>query len=136
MGFFILEKQLANISDRGFLFLRSTLLLYSLMLWQESQFSTVYTLLLYSFDPYRQNDGMIDRGMNTLALRELEESAHASRGLEEPFFQLCCCISFWFWQEIDFGCTYYYVLGVQCSCGVVLVFLVLARNSFWCYVRT
>jgi hypothetical protein len=22
------------------------------------------------------------------------------------------------------------------SCGVVLVFLVLARNSFWCYVRT
>jgi hypothetical protein len=29
-GFFILEKQLANILDRGFLFLHNTLLLYSL----------------------------------------------------------------------------------------------------------
>ncbi len=30
LGFFILKKQLANISDRGFLFLHNTLLLYSL----------------------------------------------------------------------------------------------------------
>ncbi len=30
LGFFILEKQLANIPDRGFLFLHNTLLLYSL----------------------------------------------------------------------------------------------------------
>jgi hypothetical protein len=52
------------------------------------------------------------------------------------FFQLCCCVSFWFWREIGYGCTYYYVLGVPYSCGVVLVFLVLAGNSFWCYVRT
>ncbi len=36
LGFFFLEKQLPNISDRGFLFLRSTLLLYSLLLWRES----------------------------------------------------------------------------------------------------
>ncbi len=36
LGFFILEKQLANISDRGFLFLRNFLLLYSLLLWRES----------------------------------------------------------------------------------------------------
>ncbi len=36
LGFFILEKQLANMSDRGFLFLRNTLLLYSLLLWLES----------------------------------------------------------------------------------------------------
>ncbi len=43
------------------------------------------------------------------------------RGLEEPFFQLCCCVSvFWFWREIGFGVTY--VLRVQYSCGVVLVF--------------
>jgi hypothetical protein len=27
-----------------------------------------------------------------------------------------------------------YVLRVPYSCGVVLVFLVLAGNSFWCYV--
>ena len=45
----------------------------------------------------------------------------AARGLEELFFQLCCCcVSFWFWQEIGFGVTY--VLRVQCSCGIVLVF--------------
>ncbi len=73
---------------------------------------------------------------NTLASCGLEEPAHTSRGLEEPFFQLCCCVSFWFWREIGFSCTYYYVLGVPYSCGVVLVFLVLAGNSFWCYVRT
>ena len=36
LGFFILEKQLANILDKGFLFLRNTLLLYSFLLWQES----------------------------------------------------------------------------------------------------
>jgi hypothetical protein len=57
-------------------------------------------------------DGRTDRESNTLASRGLEEPAHASRGLEESFFQLCCCVSFWFWREIGFGCTYYYVLGV------------------------
>ncbi len=66
----------------------------------------------------------------TLALRGLEETAHASRGLEEPFFQLCGCVSFWFRREIGFGCTYYYVLGVPYSCGVVLVFLVLEEKVF------
>ncbi len=35
-SFFILEKQLANILDRGFLFLCNTLSLYSLLLWRES----------------------------------------------------------------------------------------------------
>ena len=83
-----------------------------------------------------RTDGWTDRETNTLALCGLEEPAHALRGLEELFLQLCCCVSFWFWQEIGFGCTYYYVLRVPYSCGVVLVFLVLAGNSFWCYVRT
>ncbi len=50
MGFFILEKQLANVPDRVFLFLRNTLLLFSL-------------------SPYRQTD----RGTNTLASGGLEE---------------------------------------------------------------
>ncbi len=31
----------------------------------------------------------------------------ASRGLEELFLQLCCCVSFLFWREIGFGFTYY-----------------------------
>jgi hypothetical protein len=37
---------------------------------------------------------------DTLALHGLEEPAHASRGLEEPFFQLCGCFSFLFWREL------------------------------------
>ncbi len=77
----------------------------------------------------RQNDKLTDRESNTLASRGLEEPAHALHGLEEAFFQLCCCVSFWFWREIGFGCTYYYVLAVPYNCGVVLVFLVLAGNS-------
>ncbi len=36
LGFFIFEKQLAYILDTGFLYLRYTLLLYSLLLWWES----------------------------------------------------------------------------------------------------
>jgi hypothetical protein len=48
----------------------------------------------------------------------------AAHGLEE-LFSSCAVVSvFWFWQEIGFGVTY--VLRVQYSCGVVLVFLVLA----------
>ncbi len=34
----------------------------------------------------------MDGGTNTLALRGLEEPVHALQGLEEPFFQLCCCV--------------------------------------------
>ncbi len=41
-------------------------------------------------------DGITDGETHTLA----------SRGLEELFFQLCCCVSFWFWREIGFGFTY------------------------------
>ena len=52
------------------------------------------------------------------------------------FFLVVLLCQFWFWREIVFGCTYYYVLGVPYSCGVVLVFLVLAENSFLCYVET
>jgi hypothetical protein len=84
----------------------------------------------------------------------------ALRGLEELFLQLCCCVSFLFWQEIGFGfacvCVFLsssrgglhsdaaltarrihtpYVIRVPYSCGVVLVFFNLAGNSFW-YERT
>jgi hypothetical protein len=45
-----------------------------------------------SLSPYRQMDGKTDRGTNTLA----------ARGLEELFFQLCCCVSFLFWREMGF----------------------------------
>jgi hypothetical protein len=30
----------------------------------------------------------------------------AARGLEELFFQLCCCVSFWFRREIGFNLEY------------------------------
>jgi hypothetical protein len=83
------------------------------------------TLLLY-IPLLALTDGQNYRETNTLA----------TRGLEEPTFQLCCCVSFLFWQEIGFGLYTTYVLGVPYSCGVVFVFFVLAGNSFWCYVRT
>ncbi len=63
-----------------------------------------------------------------------ETNTLASRGLEEPFFQLCC-VRFWFWREICFG-LHTHILRVQYSCGGVLVFLVLAGNSFLSYVHT
>ena len=74
----------------------------------------------------RQKASSGDREYKTLASRGLEEPAHASRGLVEPFFPVVLLCQFWFWREVGFGCTYYYVLGVPYSCGVVLVFLVLA----------
>ena len=37
LGFFILDKQLANIPDRSFLFLRNTLLLYSLSPYSQTE---------------------------------------------------------------------------------------------------
>ena len=40
LGFFILEKQLANILDRGFLFLRNTLSLYSLSPYSQTESQT------------------------------------------------------------------------------------------------
>ena len=89
--------------------------------------SVKHSFTLYpSLSPYSQTDGRTD------GLTDRETNTLASRGLEEPFFQLCCCVSFLFWWEIGFGCTYYYVLRVPYSCGVVLVFLVLAGNSFCC----
>ncbi len=57
---------------------------------------------------------MTDRGMNTLT----------TRGLEEPFFQLCCCVSFLVVAEIVLGDTY---LQYQlCRC---VFFVVAAGNS-------
>ncbi len=70
----------------------------------------INTLLLH-IPLLAHTDRQNDRETNTLA----------ARGLEEPFFQLCYCVSvFWFWQEIGFGVTY--VLRVQYSWGIVLVF--------------
>ncbi len=37
---------------------------------------------------------------------EEECNTLAARGLEELFFQLWFCVSFWFWREIGFGFTY------------------------------
>ncbi len=53
--------------------------------------------LLFYIPLLAHTDGQTDGETNTLA----------TRGLEEPFFQLCCCVSLLFWQEIGFGFTYY-----------------------------
>jgi hypothetical protein len=99
-----------------------------------------------SFSPYSRTDRITDGGMNTLA----------ARGLEELFFQLCCCVSFLLlWREIVLGVTYLpyqlchcawlhrsvfwlcpeKVLGVTYLPSIPVVplrqFLVAAGNSFW-----
>ncbi len=93
---------------------------------QITNLSVKHSFTLYpSLNPYRWTESRTEKQIHLLCM-----------GWVEPFFQLCCCVSFWFWREIGFGFTYYYVLGVSYSCGVVLVFLILAENSFWCYVHT
>ncbi len=118
LGFFILEKQLANIPDGGFLFLHNTLLLYSLSPYRrrESQRvkNTRYTwaggtsfpvVLLCQFSVLVGN-----RFWFYILLMYLEYHA-----------VVVLYYFFWFCQEIVFGVTY--VLSVQYSCAVVSVFL-------------
>jgi hypothetical protein len=66
---------------------------------------------------------MTDRGMNTLALR----------GLEEPFFQLCCCVVSVFVLAGHLLCVGWRNLF---SFPVVLLcqFFVLAGNRLWFYI--
>ncbi len=71
-----------------------------------SRLTLFYSIPLLALT-HRQTDRQTDRETNTLASRGLEEPAHASPGLEELFLQLCCCVSFLFWQGIGFGFTYY-----------------------------
>jgi hypothetical protein len=72
LSFFNLEKQFANIPDRGFLFIRNTLLLYPLR-------------------PYRQTDR-----------QTVKYTRIAWAGGTFFHFQLCFCVSFFFWREIEF----------------------------------
>jgi hypothetical protein len=91
-------------------------------------------------------DGQLNESTGKPSLTEILLQALA-RGIPEfsvkntrcmwagaTFFQLCCCVSFRFWREIGFG-LHTYVLRIQYSCGVVLVFW-LRWDSFWCYVHT
>ncbi len=100
-----------------------------------------------SLSPYSPTDRIMDRETNTL-------TAH---GLEELFFQLCCCDSFlvsgrklvlvlltyvskvqyscgivlvfWYWWEIVFGVTY--LLSVQYTCAFVSVFWLWWEIVLW-----
>jgi hypothetical protein len=54
------------------------------------------TFKIYVFSYSRQTDKQTDGRRHTLA----------ARGLEELFFQLCCCVSFWFWWEIGSDLEY------------------------------
>ncbi len=63
-----------------------------------------------------------------------ESDTLATHGLEEPFFQLCCCVSYLFWREMVLVLHTPYVLRVPYSCGVVLVFLIWWEIVFGTYV--
>jgi hypothetical protein len=114
--FYILEKQLANILDRGFLFLRNTHFYSTLLAITDRQKDrrrvkyahcawageTLFPVVCVSFWFWRE----IGFGLHSYVLR----------------VQYSCgvVLFFWFWQEIVFGVTY--VLGVQYSCAAVSVF--------------
>ena len=48
-----------------------------------------------------------------------ESNTLAMHGLEEPFFQLCCCVSFLFWREIGFGFIYFVLMYLEYNTVVV-----------------
>jgi hypothetical protein len=67
----------------------------SFLFWRE--IGVLINTLLLHIPLLALTDGQKDgQRLNTLA----------ARGLEELFFQLCCCVSFLFWWEIGFGFTY------------------------------
>jgi hypothetical protein len=77
-----------------------------------------------SLSPYRQTNGITDGGMNTLAVR----------GLEELFFQLCHCVSFFVVAGNSFRC-YLTTIPVVPLCLVAQIsFLVVAGKSLRCYL--
>ncbi len=66
-----------------------------------------------SLSPYSQTDKITESEMNTLA----------ARGLEELFFQVCRCVSFFVCRETVLGVTY---VPYQLCCCVWL-----HRSVFW-----
>ncbi len=68
---------------------------------------------------------MTDREMNTLIARGLEE-----------LFSSCGFVSVFGSGGKKVLVLHTYVLRVQYSCGVVLVFWFWWEINFWCYVRT
>jgi hypothetical protein len=48
---------------------------------------------------------LIPNYMALQAEQKIRKQTLAAHGLEELFFQLCCCVSFWFWREIGFDFT-------------------------------
>ena len=152
IGFFILEKQLANIPDRGFLFLCNTLLLYSLT---DRDFLFFHnTLLLYSLSPYSQKERQTEKRIHLLRvgwrnifpvvlLCQFFGVAEIVLGDTYLPYQLCHCVFFvaagnsfwlrrsvfWLWWEIVLGVTSLPIIPYQlCRC---VSFLVAAENSFW-----
>ncbi len=114
----ILEKQLANIPDRGFLCIRNTLLLYSLSPYSQTERQTesqIHSLrgaggtffpvvLLWQFFVLAGN-----RFWFYILLMYFE------------YHTVVVLCFFWFWREIVFGVRY--VLSVHYSCAVESVFL-------------
>ncbi len=84
------------------------------------------TLFYSSLSQPLQRDRKTDGESNTLATRRLEE----------PFSSYAVVSVFRSGMKQILVLHTTYVLRVPYSCGVVLVFLVLAGNCFWCYLRT
>ncbi len=86
----------------------------------------------YSFTPY-PSLGLTDR-QNDRRRNEYTRCTWAGG----TFFQLCCCVSFWFWREISFGFTYYLCTQstIQLCCCVSFWFwqeIVLVLHTYLVY---
>jgi hypothetical protein len=108
LGFFILEKQLANILDRGFLFLRNTFLLYSL-------------------SPYSRTEWLTESQIRSLCVgwRNLPMLRMGWRN----FFSSCAVVLCQFLVLAGNA-------GTRSTLFSVGLFWDRAGNSFWCYIGT
>ena len=106
----------------------------------------VNTLLLFSLSPYSQTERQTKKRIHSLRMgwRNLFSSCavvsvfgsggkyvlvlHTATYVLTVQYSCGVVLVFWFWWEIVFGVTY--VLSVQYSCAVVLVFL-LWRESYF-----
>ncbi len=125
LGFCILEKQLANIPDRGFLFLHNTLLLYCLSPYSRTERLTEKQNTRYAWAGGTFFPVVLLCQFSALAGNRFW--VYILLMYLEYHTVVVLCDFYLIWQEIIFGM---YVLSVQYSCAVVSVFL-LWRESLY-----
>jgi hypothetical protein len=76
----------------------------SIPLRQQSQIYNIFSKNIETFS--NLSVAIVSQKYQEFSMQVENRETLAARGLEELFFQLWFCVSFWFWQEIGFGLTY------------------------------